>query len=125
VSETEKKILVVEDESITFMMLEFHLKRAGYAVCENAPDLKTAVALFHTRRPDLVLMDINLANDSNGIDAAKLILEEDQDAVIIFMTGYDHPEIKERARQLHPADYMVKPVQMPVLLEKIREILAG
>ena len=68
-----------------------------------------AVRAAAEERPDLVLMDIRLAGEMDGIEAARQIAAASP-AKIAFMTGYSDERIVQRARALNPAAYLVKPV---------------
>jgi len=107
---TEKvKILLVEDEAITAMMLESELQDMGYQVYNPIATGEAAVKAGKKYRFDVVLMDIRLAGKMNGIEAAKKILSYYQ-VPIIFMTGYSEHHIKVQAQALGAAAYLVKPI---------------
>jgi CheY-like chemotaxis protein len=104
------KILVVEDEAITALLLKREIQREGYEVCGPVATAEVALQLFEQARPDLVLMDIRLAGGIDGIEAAEQIVSGGHNVPIIFMTGFSDEMIEARAKSLHPVAYLMKPV---------------
>jgi len=105
-----KKILVVEDESIIAMELELYLKKMGYEVVGRASSGVEAIAKARELRPDLILMDIVMQGEKNGIDASEEIISE-MDVPVIFLTAYADEEYIERAKKVGPFGYIVKPYE--------------
>ncbi|MHC1599820.1 MAG: response regulator [Candidatus Methanospirareceae archaeon] len=103
-----KKILVVEDESIIAMNLEEHLTEMGYEVVGIAASGDEAIAKARELHPDLILMDIAMPGEKDGIDAAEEITSE-TDISIIFLTAYADEELIQRAKTVGPFGYIVKP----------------
>lgn len=104
------RILLVEDEVIIAICLELELTQAGYTICQHVTTGEEAVAyVAHQETPDLIFMDIRLAGDLDGVEAARQIRAK-ADAPIIFMTGYPDQATEERAQQLKPLAYCLKPV---------------
>ncbi len=104
-------ILIVEDEVLIAMCLEMQLKQAGYEVWQQVATGEEAVIIAQQESPDIILMDIRLAGDMDGIEAAQQI-QACSDTPIIFMTGYSDKAIEERAKQLNPLAYYLKPVNI-------------
>nr|WP_321353307.1 response regulator [uncultured Methanoregula sp.] len=102
------KILVVDDEAIITMQLEERLNVMGYTVAGMAANGEDAIAKAHQLAPDLVLMDIVMPGKLNGIEAAKIIAGE-MDIPIVFVTSYADDTIIEKAKQVGPYGYIVKP----------------
>jgi signal transduction histidine kinase len=105
-----KKILVVEDESIIAMELELHLKEMGYEVVGRASSGVEAIAKARELRPDLILMDIVMPGEKNGIDAAEEIKSE-MGVPVIFVTAYADEEFIKKAKTVEPFGYIVKPYE--------------
>lgn len=119
-SVTAISILVVEDEAMTAMYMETFLRRKGYEVLKRVSTGEDAVDSALALKPDLVLMDIRLAGDLDGIEtAAKIISEIDSVMQFIFTTGYSDVELKEKAMMLNPLGFFIKPVNMPELIKTI------
>ena len=81
------RILIVEDEFIVAADLEMKLNRLGYRVVGSAVNGEEAIALAERHRPDLVLMDIQLQGDMNGMEAAETIRAGNR-IPIIFITAF-------------------------------------
>jgi CheY-like chemotaxis protein len=107
----KKKILIVEDEVILSTWLRFQLEDEGYEVCGNFTTGEEAVEFVQNTIPDLILMDIHLVGEIDGIEAAKIITGK-SNIPIIFMTGYEIPEVAKRTLKIKPVAYLSKPVNM-------------
>ena len=101
-------ILVVEDERIVALDLEDRLAQLGYTVVANVGSGQRAVEAALARRPDLVLMDIKLAGEMDGIEAARRIRER-LDVPIVYMTAFGDEATLARAQITEPYGYIVKP----------------
>jgi signal transduction histidine kinase/CheY-like chemotaxis protein len=104
----ERRILVVEDESIVAMDLRASLTALGYQVTETVGTGREAVASAHRRTPDLVLMDINLRGDMDGIAAAETI-RKDLAVPVVYLTAFSDESTLRRARVTGPFGYLLKP----------------
>jgi CheY-like chemotaxis protein len=102
------KILVVDDEAIIVMQLEKRLRAMGYTVAGMAASGEEAVDMARRLQPDLVLMDIVMPGQMNGIEAAKIITGE-LDIPVVFVTSYADDTIIEKAKNARPYGYIVKP----------------
>jgi len=102
------KILVVDDEAIITMQLEERLSAMGYTVAGMAASGEEAVEKARITRPDLVLMDIVMPGKMNGIEAAKIITTE-LEIPVVFVTSYADDTIIEKAKNVKPYGYIVKP----------------
>ena len=102
------KILIVEDESIVAKDIQYSLIKLGYTVCGIASNAEKAIELATTESPDMVLMDIMLKGDINGIDAA-ITLRQDLALPVIFITAYSDITTLEKAKIAEPYGYILKP----------------
>ena len=105
---TPAKILVVEDDVNVAAVLEARLESFGYTVCDITPSGPKAIESSQRYQPDVVLMDILLEGDMNGIEAAQEIGVK-SDVPIIFITCLNDPGVLERAIRTNPFGYLVKP----------------
>jgi len=104
----KSSILVVEDETIVAMDIEERLTRMGYVVTGLSSSGKEAIMLAEARRPDIVLMDIHLKGSMDGICAADEIRRQFR-LPVIFLTAYSEEKTLERAKQVEPFGYILKP----------------
>lgn len=102
------KIMIVEDEDIIAEDVAEILERYGYSVVGRASAGEEAVRLARIEHPDLVLMDINLEGQLDGITAAALI-RDTMEVPVIFLTAYADDETLDRAKVTGPYGYVVKP----------------
>ena len=115
-------ILVVDDEAIIAKNLQRTLSKLGYRVPQVAFSGEDAVTKAHEIRPDLILMDISMPGDLDGIDAANIIRPQ-LDVPIIFVTAHADNEIIERAKISEPFGYILKPVTIRELQSNIEMAL--
>ena len=101
-------ILVVDDEAIIAMNLRNRLERLGYEVFMPVASGEEAIEKAGELSPDLILMDIVLLGELDGIDAAAKIRSE-YDIPIIYLTAYSDEAILERAKITEPFGYIIKP----------------
>ncbi len=104
----KKNILVVEDEYIIANDIKRSLENIGYEVCGLASTGEKAIEISGRDNPDLVLMDIGLKGDMDGIEAARYIMNE-YSLPVIFLTSYSDETIIARAKEARPLSYLIKP----------------
>jgi len=101
-------VLVVEDEIIVSKDLEYSLKRLGYDVVGTAATGIKAIELANEKSPDIILMDIMLKGEMNGIEAADII-GKSLNIPYIYLTAYAEDYTLEKAKQTEPYGYIIKP----------------
>lgn len=111
-------ILIVEDERIVALDIENSLSNSGYIVAGQTDRGDDAVIKARELRPDLILMDIGLRGELDGIEAAMQIKHQ-FDLPVIFLTAFTTPTILERARRAEPFGYVVKPFEERELISNI------
>lgn len=104
----QANIFVVEDDSNVATVLEARLESFGYKVCDIANTGSKAIAGALQHRPDLIIMDILLEGDMNGIEAAEQIVRQ-MDVPIIFLSCLNDQEVLDRAIGTKPFGYIIKP----------------
>ncbi|MFP4268137.1 MAG: hybrid sensor histidine kinase/response regulator, partial [Spirochaetaceae bacterium] len=104
------KILIVEDESIVAIDIARRLKSLGYYVLGHTLSGEDAVLFSREKSPDLVLMDIHLKGEIDGITAAEQIRRE-YDIPVIYITAYSDESTLDRAKVTEPFGYILKPFQ--------------
>ncbi|MDA8627452.1 EAL domain-containing protein [Pseudomonadales bacterium] len=102
------RVFIVEDEVLVARDIKSRLEKLGYQVIGTAARGDDAVSRVLSERPDLILMDINLKGDMDGIEAADRIRAE-ADLPIIFCTAYSNDETLARAKVTVPYGYVLKP----------------
>ena len=103
-----EKILVVEDERVVARDIEKRLKKLGYVVFASVASGEAALEKVAEFRPDLVLMDIRLKGQLDGIEAAEQI-RVDFGTPVIYLTAYADEVTLQRAKVTEPFGYIVKP----------------
>lgn len=101
-------VLVVEDESIVSKDIQHSLKKLGYNVVGASSTGEKAIELAGEERPDIILMDIMLKGDMNGIEAAEKIKER-YSIPIVFLTAYADESTLSKAKITEPYGYILKP----------------
>lgn len=107
---TPAKILIVEDEGILAEGLKKRLIGLGYTVVGIAARGEEAIEKAGQTRPDLVIMDIRLKGETDGIEAAQVIRQR-FDIPVVYLTAYSDSETLNRARITEPYGYICKPVE--------------
>ena len=102
------KVMVVEDEYIIALDLKDRLTRLGYNVPTIATSGREAVKLAKKDKPDLILMDIMLRGEIDGVQAAKSIREK-FDIPVLFVSSFSDINSVKRAQKVSPYGYLVKP----------------
>jgi len=103
-----KRLMVVDDEAIITTQLEDRLQSMKYDVVGTASSAEESVSLARELWPDIILMDIVMKGELDGIEAAEIIKNE-MDIPVIFLTGYTSDNYIERAKKVAPFGYIVKP----------------
>jgi PAS domain S-box-containing protein len=105
---TERSILIVEDEPIVQLHLQLIVAEAGHRVSATASSAQEAFEAAESEPPELVLMDIQLLGDVDGIAAAR-ILSDTYDCPVIFTTAHTDAATVARTREIGPSGYITKP----------------
>lgn len=105
---TTARILIVEDEILVAREIEHHLCEMQYEVVGIVIDADLVLQQVTATLPDLVLVDINLQGEQDGIDIAGILHDRFQ-IPVIYVTAYTDPHTVERAKVTHPFGYILKP----------------
>jgi AmiR/NasT family two-component response regulator len=103
-----KKVLIVEDEGITSLELENKIRKWGYDPVGVAVSGEEAMVMARDLKPDLMLMDIRLQGEEDGVEAAEKILKEVKTS-LIYITAHSSDLIMDRAHKTSPHAYFIKP----------------
>lgn len=104
------RVLIVEDEPIVAEDIKNRLELLGYEVAGMAKSADNALALAGRERPEIVLMDIRLEGQTDGIEAADEIRKR-WDLPVIFLTAYSEDSAISRAKLAEPFGYILKPFE--------------
>jgi CheY-like chemotaxis protein len=115
------KVMIVEDEIITAKAIHMALKMMGYDTCSMVTTGSDAIETSRLEKPDVILMDINLKGDMDGIEAAEKI-SECFSIPIIFLTGYPDDDLKRNIQMSEKYQYLVKPVETDDIISMIESI---
>jgi two-component system, response regulator PdtaR len=103
-----EKILLVEDDNIIAKVADWRLKNLGYTVCGRATTGAEAMELAADTNPDLVLMDINIKGEIDGIETAQMI-KKTFNIPVIYVTSHSDGTTLERAKETKPDGFIIKP----------------
>jgi diguanylate cyclase (GGDEF)-like protein/PAS domain S-box-containing protein len=117
------KLMLVEDERVVAFDLKDQLQSMGYHISAMAASGEEALTKVPVHAPDLVLMDIHLEGEMDGIDAAVKIQAEHR-IPVIFLTAYAEDETLHRALASRPFGYLIKPCEARELHAMIQMALA-
>ncbi len=112
------QILIVEDERLVAQDIAQILKDEEYTVCAIAPDGKTAILKVAEFCPDLVLLDIRIKGELDGINVGEQI-QLFYDIPVIYLTAFSDSETLKRAQATNPMGYILKPFRSEQLLSSI------
>ena len=117
------KIAVVEDEGIVAMDIRRCLLSMGHYVSFISDSGEKAIDKLKQNKADLVLMDIVLKGNMDGLEAAKNIVEK-MNTPVVFLTALEDETTKQRAEQLKPFRYLLKPFEDSQLCAVIDDTLS-
>jgi PAS domain S-box-containing protein len=103
-------ILVVEDEAIVAKNIGLELTGLGYSICGVATRGEDALRLATDQQPDLVLMDIALNGELDGVETTRR-LREQMDVPVVYLTAYADEPMLKRAKETAPSGYLLKPYE--------------
>lgn len=120
----EVRILIVEDEAIVSLEIQLRLKSMGYNVCGICSSGEKALELAEKTRPNLILMDIKLKGQMNGIEIADII--KDKYLIpSIFITAFSDEGTFQQIKTSRNRNLLLKPLREEELKEAITKILSS
>jgi DNA-binding NarL/FixJ family response regulator len=108
---TPLRILIVEDQPTTVMAIKESLEQTGYTICGDAADYASAVALMKRESPDLVIVDIALKGNRDGIVTAQELIRI-KPIPLLYLTIHTDDITFERAKQTNPVAFLYKPFRV-------------
>ncbi|MBF0473076.1 MAG: response regulator [Nitrospirae bacterium] len=116
------KILIVEDEFLIAESMQIMLEKLDFTVVGIESSGKRAIERIKEIEPDLILMDINIKGDMDGIETTHKIKEKFS-IPVIYISAYEDTEIIERAQITEPYGYLLKPIKEKDLKSTIKMAL--
>jgi DNA-binding LytR/AlgR family response regulator len=104
----QTRVMIIEDEALVALDLSRGLERDGYQVVGIADSAASALQLFNAEPVDILLVDVHIIGDKDGIDTAAELLRIKQ-IPLIYLTAFTDGGTLERAKATHPSAYLAKP----------------
>lgn len=119
------RILIVDDEEPSVLLLQRILRETGYAHVQGTTDPRRAVPLFEGFRPDLILLDLHMPRLSGFevMDQLRPYLREGEYLPTLILTADLDPEVRRRAKVAGVKDYMTKPIDRSEVLVRVKNLL--
>lgn len=117
-----KSVLVVEDHAVISELWCLHMEIMGLEVCGTATTADEAIELAERHRPAIVLMDVRLIGEKDGVDAA-LAIHDSVGSKVIFITGSKEPSTMARIELDHPTAVLIKPVPDHLLRSTVDKVV--
>lgn len=108
------RVLIVEDDKLQALITEKMVEKLGYIPIGNVDTAEKAISMCKSRYPDIVLMDMKLKGEIDGIEAANEIFKL-RDFPLIFITGSDEIETNKRIKQTQYIEVVKKPFNNEIL----------
>jgi CheY-like chemotaxis protein len=117
------KVTIVDDDRDTREMLSFALESEGFEVNAAANGLRL-ISSLQLKRPDVILMDVNMSW-IDGFELCKAVKKNEQfrDIPVVFISGRSDAEDRRRGLEAGAADYLVKPLDLTALIQRLRELI--
>jgi PAS domain S-box-containing protein len=116
------RVMIVEDDRVVARDIRTQVSRMGHSVVGVTGSGEEAVTLAAAQQPDLVLMDIRLDGEMDGIEAAQRIRSKNR-IPVVFLTAYGNEQIMRRASLTEPFGYLLKPFEEPQMRTVIQMAL--
>jgi len=118
------KILIVDDELDILKMVVFRLRKSGYEVI-TATDGQEALEMIEKDNPDLIILDLVLPK-IDGYEVCKRLKASDEfrNMPVIFLTASTCADLSEKAKELGADDYLTKPFEPDILIERVGKYVA-
>lgn len=116
------KIMIVEDDKVLSLLLSKMVERLGHEISDVISKGEEAISKILALKPDLILMDIMLEDDIDGIEVMSRLREKSVNTPVIYITGNSDPGNIQRAKETNYLNYIIKPVSYEDLKIIIKEI---
>lgn len=121
-----KKVLIVDDHAEVRRLVEMTLRVDDYEILQ-AQNGKEAIEIARNNKPDLIIMDIMMPGNIDGLKATCILKDdpETKDIIIIMLTAKGQEFDKEKGLEAGADDYFTKPFSPLELIKKVEEVLGG
>ncbi|MCX7788308.1 MAG: response regulator [Spirochaetes bacterium] len=109
-TEVPPRILIVEDENIVALDIKMHLRKYGFQVAGIFSSGEEVLAHIEEAKPDLILMDIKLQGNLDGLETSRIIKER-YGLPVVFLTAFADEATLQRAKVMEPFGYIIKPFE--------------
>ncbi|MEO1021579.1 MAG: response regulator [Bacteroidota bacterium] len=109
-SSIAKRVMIVEDDMLLSMVEERLIRRLGFDVVGKLTRGEDVSNKICEHKPDILIMDIQLAGKMDGIDAVREARKTYKNIPVIFLSGSRNVDLLDRAKRVGYSDYLVKPV---------------
>ncbi len=116
------KVLIVEDDKVLSLLLIKMMEKMDMQVVATVTEGREAIRCAKELNPDLILMDIMLEDDVDGIDAVSTLQNDQINIPVIFITGNSDAYNRERAEAIEFVDYLVKPISYNILKDSVDKV---
>lgn len=129
-SETAKagnrlRVLIAEDDPLAAIGLRLLVTNLGHQVVAEARTGKEAINQAMLHKPDLILMDVKMPGDQDGIEATRIILSSYDSASVILVTAYHDEETIQRGKKAGALAYLIKPISEHELRAAVKKVNTG
>ena len=115
-------ILLVEDDAILSYVVGKYVEKLGHKLLNTVVTADEAIDNVNSLKPDLILMDIHLIGDKDGITAVETIRKNSINTPVLYLTGNSDPTNKKRMQETSNSNYLIKPVDFEDLRSMIENI---
>jgi len=112
------KVMIVEDEAVAALAAEMMLEKLGFHVCSNVTSGEEALEAVGPACPDILIMDVCLGGELDGIETARRI-RLSHDVSVIYVTAYSDESTRARAQATSPLAYLIKPLDTRLLAQAL------
>lgn len=116
------KVLIVEDDRVLSLLHRKFVERIGFTVLDTIISGQEAMEKTLLLNPDLILMDVMLDDDVDGIDVVAHLRKQNINTPVIFITGNSDSYNRKRAESTNFTDYLIKPISYEILMDSISKI---
>jgi DNA-binding response OmpR family regulator len=118
------RVLLIEDDEATRLLIRINLQAAGIELLE-ARDGSAGIELARSRRPDLILLDVELPV-LDGWQVGRELLDDPatHEIPVVFLSGRTHPDDRQRGLRIGAREYITKPFDPTTLAARIEQILS-